>query len=185
MNERSKLIARLKSDKKFRVAYIKAKLGVLVPAQIRGLRLKSNNPSMPRQKDLAREAEMHQSRISMFETPGAANVTLETLANLASALRSGLVVKFVPFSEMLKWENDFSQDTFDVVRLDNDTAFIEPAAVSQGEVTEFALPVSVGQTDAVTQSAAAALWPSLNSDKKPPQPELSESGIRKAGAAWS
>lgn len=60
----------------------------------------------------------------MFETPGAANVTLETLAQIAAALRSGLVVKFVPFSEMLKWENDFSQDNFDVVRIEHDNEFI-------------------------------------------------------------
>lgn len=184
MTERSKLIDRLKKDKKFRAAYINAKLGVLVPAQIRGLRLKSNNPPMPRQKDLAREAEMQQSRISMFETPGAANVTLETLANLASALRSGLVVKFAPFSEMLKWENEFSQDTFDVVRLDNDTEFIAPARTPGAEITELALPLSVGQTDATTLSAARALWPDLNSEKKPSQSEPA-SGIREAGAAWS
>lgn len=118
-------------DKKFRIAYIKAKLGVLVPAQIRGLRIKSINPSMPRQKDLAIEAEMHQSRISMFETPGAANVTLETLATIAAALRCGLKVEFVPFSQMLKWENDFSQDTFNVIRLEQDIEFLTPAAVSQ------------------------------------------------------
>lgn len=127
-NDRSKLIGRLKADKKFRASYIKAKLGLLVPAQIRALRLRSSTPPMPRQKDLANEAEMHQSRISMFETPGAANVTLETLANIASALRCGLKVEFVPFSNMLKWENDFPQDTFDVVRLDNDYEFINPAA---------------------------------------------------------
>lgn len=110
----------LLNDKKARVAYIKAKLSVLVPAQIRALRFKSN---MPRQQDLAREAEMHQSRISMFETPGAANVTLETLAWLAAAFNVGLVVKFVPFSEMLRWENSFSQDDFDVTKLDRDVEF--------------------------------------------------------------
>jgi len=91
---------------------------------------------MPRQKDLANEAEMQQSRISMFETPGAANVTLETLANLASALRSGLVVKFVPFSEMLRWENDFAQDSFNVIRLDHDLEFLNPDASQSTEVRE-------------------------------------------------
>ncbi len=71
---------------------------------------------------------MQQSRISMFETPGAANVTLETLANIAAALGSGLVVKFVPFNEMLRWENEFSPDGFDVVRLDQDAEFLKPTA---------------------------------------------------------
>jgi transcriptional regulator with XRE-family HTH domain len=125
LSEQSTRISRLIGSNKSRTSYIKAKLGVLVPAQIRALRLKSN---MPRQKDLAREAEMQQSRISMFETPGMANVTLETLARLAATFKTGLIVKFVPFHEMLRWENEFSQDTFDVnPRLDDDGAFLNPA----------------------------------------------------------
>src|SRR5207245_7100509 len=106
VNERSKWISKLLTDKKAREAYIKAKLGVLVPSQIRALRLKSD---MPRQTDLAKEVPMQQSQISMYETPGASNVTLETLARLAAVFKVGLVVKFVPFSEMLRWEHTFSQ----------------------------------------------------------------------------
>jgi transcriptional regulator with XRE-family HTH domain len=83
---------------------------------------------MPRQHDLAVAADMQQSRISMFETPGAANLTLETLAKLAAAFKVGLIVDFVPFSEMLRWENGYSQDAFDVTRIDDDTAFIRPEA---------------------------------------------------------
>lgn len=94
-----------------------------MPSQIRALRLKSE---MPRQSDLAKAAGVHQSRISMFETPGAANMTLETLAQLAAAFKVGLVVKFVPFSEMLTWENAFSQDAFDVVKIDADREFLQP-----------------------------------------------------------
>jgi transcriptional regulator with XRE-family HTH domain len=123
-NDRSELISRLRDSLDSRSAYIKAKLGTLVPSQIRALRLQSK---MPRQSDLARAASMHQSRISMFETPGAANVTLETLSRLAAAFRVGLVVKFVPFSEMLRWENGYSQDNFSVTSIENDTEFENPA----------------------------------------------------------
>ena len=131
MSERSERISRLLTSLESRASYIRSKLGVLVPSQIRSLRLKSN---MPRQADLAREAGMHQSRISAFETPGAANLTLETLSRIAAALKTGLVVEFVPFSEMLDWENNFSQDSFNVTRLNEDAAFLEPrrAAVSRG-----------------------------------------------------
>lgn len=123
MNERSQQICRLQTSQQSRASYIKAKVGVLVPAQIRGLRVSSINPSMPFQKDLAREAEVHQSRISMFETPGMANMTLETLSKVAAALRVGLIVKFVPFSEMLRWDNEFHPD-YNVTRLDEDMEFI-------------------------------------------------------------
>lgn len=81
---------------------------------------------MPRQSDLAKAADMKQSRISMLETPGAANVTLETLSRIAAAFKVGVIVKFVPFSEMLAWENGFSQDNFDVVKIDNDIPFLNP-----------------------------------------------------------
>src|SRR6266404_9078549 len=97
MSERSERISKLLASLESRTSYIRAKLGTLVPSQIRSLRLKSN---MPRQSDLAQEAKMHQSRISMFETPGA-NVTLDTLSRLAAAFKVGLIVEFVSFSEML------------------------------------------------------------------------------------
>jgi transcriptional regulator with XRE-family HTH domain len=122
MSERSKLISKLLTDRKARFAYIKAKLGVLVPSQIRALRLRSG---MLRQADLAKSASMQQSRISTLETPGA-NVTIETLATLAAVFKVGLVVKFVPFSEMLQWENSFSQDLFNVLPLNEDRSFLSP-----------------------------------------------------------
>jgi transcriptional regulator with XRE-family HTH domain len=143
MSERSKTISRLRGDFRARTSYIKAKLGILVPSKIKALRLRSN---MPRQRDLAVAAKMHQSRISMFETPGVANLTLETLAKLAAAFKVGLIVDFVPFSEMLHWENHYSQDTFDVMRIDDDAEFVGSelliedvassfSAVGHGELT--------------------------------------------------
>jgi len=98
-----------------------------VPSQIRALRLKSD---VPRQPDLAHAAEMHQSRISMLETAGA-NPTLSTLSAIAAALKVGLKVEFVPFSQMLSWENGFSQDDFNPVRIDEDQAFLRPAVVTR------------------------------------------------------
>lgn len=123
MSERSNLIHRLLESVDSRTSYIKAKLGILVPSQIRSLRLQSE---MPRQSDLAKAAGLHQSRISMFETPGAANMTLETLARLAAAFKVGLLVRFVPFSEMLRSENEYSQDNFSVTPIEKDMEFLDP-----------------------------------------------------------
>jgi transcriptional regulator with XRE-family HTH domain len=131
MSERSNLIHRLIENVDSRTSYIKAKLGVLVPSQIRSLRLQSE---MPRQSDLAKAAGLHQSRISMFETPGAANMTIETLARLAAAFKVGLLVKFVPFSEMLAWENHFSQDSFNVTKINVDQDFINPLPLPIGGI---------------------------------------------------
>lgn len=136
VSERSSRISRLLHSRESRTAYIKAKLGVLVPAQIRALRLKRD---MPRQKDLARAAGMQQSRISLIETPGAANITLETLSKLGATFGTGVVVKFVPFSEMLRWENSFSPDAFDAIRIELDEAFLAPAGMTASTV-ESAVP---------------------------------------------
>ncbi len=123
MSDRSERISRLKSDRKSRESYINSKISVLVPSQIKALRLKS---STPQQAALAKAVGTHQSRLSDLERPGESNVTLETLAWIAAIHKVGLVVKFVPFSEMLRWENGFSQDTFTVTPLDEDMAFLSP-----------------------------------------------------------
>lgn len=125
MFERSELISKLKQDRKAREAYLRSKLNVLIPAQIRSLRLKHEMTQI----SLGQESEMKQARISAMESPGEVNFNLQTLVRLASAFRVGLVVKFVPFSELLQWENSFSQDSFDVVTLDQDGAFLDPASV--------------------------------------------------------
>lgn len=123
MTDRARRIYKLKTDRKARESYINAKVSTLVPSQIKSLRLKS---STPKQTALAKAAGTYQSRLSDLERPGEANMTLETLAWIASVHKVGLVVKFVPFSEMLAWENGFSQDSFTVTPLDQDFAFLQP-----------------------------------------------------------
>lgn len=149
MNERSNLIHRLIENVDSRASYIKAKLGVLVPSQIRSLRLQAE---MPRQSDLAKAAGLHQSRISMFETPGAANMTIETLSRMAAAFKVGLRVEFVSFNEMLTWENGFSQDSFRVTPINEDYEFQNPE-IREAE-QEFETGIEVG--DAAVMGASAA-----------------------------
>lgn len=179
MSDRSERVSKLLKSQESRASYIKSKLAVLVPAQIRSLRLKSIAPPMPYQRDLARATGLHQSRISMFETPGAANITLETIAKIAAGLRVGVVLKFVPFSEMLRWENSYSPEA-DVTRLLDDNAFLNPAeAENEGPIglatqaaasaaPAFELPPAVGDNrlNAVSTSGR----PYLVSSTRPPAP---------------
>lgn len=111
-----------------RASFIRAKLNVLIPSQIRALRLRRDNMT---QKQLAAIAKMAQPRISAMERPGATKFNIETLVRLAAAFKVGLKVEFVPFSEMLAWENDFSQDEFDAVKIDKDIRFISPTIHSE------------------------------------------------------
>jgi transcriptional regulator with XRE-family HTH domain len=122
MSERSEWIDKLTSKYRSRVSYTKAKINVNIASQIKALRRRRDM----KQIDLAREAEMRQSRISAIERPGASGLTVETLVRLASAFRVGLIIKFVPFSEMLRWDNSFCQDLFEVTKIDEDIEFIKP-----------------------------------------------------------
>jgi transcriptional regulator with XRE-family HTH domain len=122
MSERSAWIDKLINNYISRVAYTKAKISVNISSQIKALR---NRRGMT-QKVLGEETGMLQSRISAMERPGATSLTIDTLARLASAFNVGLIVKFAPFSEMLKWENEYNQDVFDVIGLEKDMPFLEP-----------------------------------------------------------
>src|SRR5947199_8051696 len=106
MRDRSELISRLLNRRQSRESYVRAKLNVLIPSQLRALRLKFPMT----QQELGEEAGMKQSRISAMERPGETQFNVDTLIRLAAALKVGLMIKFVPFSEMLRWENRHSQD---------------------------------------------------------------------------
>ena len=152
-------------------------MAVLVPAQIRAARLKSENPSMPYQRDLAREAGVQQSRISMFETPGAANITLETLAKVAAGLRVGVIVKLVPFNEMLRWEDSFSAESFNVLpRLAEDERFLNPAVDAQTD------PDSSFQDGNVAASEGETGFNSGGNERKPMGTVEDQASLAAAGA---
>lgn len=123
MSERSKRISRLLESASSRASYIRAKLNLLIPSQIRALRLRRDNMT---QAQLAQLADMAQPRISAMERPGEVAFNIETLVRLAAAFKLGLRVEFVPFSEMIAWENNYSQDAFNPPDIGRDEAFLRP-----------------------------------------------------------
>jgi transcriptional regulator with XRE-family HTH domain len=125
ISKRSKVISRLMEDRSARESYVRATLNVLIPSQIRALRLEEGWTQLR----LGQEADMKQARVSAAETPGAVNFNLETLVRFAAAFRVGLQVRFVSFSGMLDWENRFSQDDFTVKTIDEDKTFADQDAV--------------------------------------------------------
>jgi hypothetical protein len=132
VSDKSTRISRLKQSTASRASYTRAKLSILIPSQIRALRIKFFNT----QEALGKEAEMKQSRVSAMERPGSVQFNIETLIRIAAACKVGLIVRFVPFSEMLRWENDFNQDTFSPLTIDQDSEFNTGNAL--GPVPSFA-----------------------------------------------
>ena len=79
--ERSATICSLLQSRSARESYIRSTLDILIPAQIRALRLREEWTQI----QLAEQAGMKQARISAIESPGQVNFSLETLVRLAAS----------------------------------------------------------------------------------------------------
>ena len=117
----SKLHEKLK-DAEYRKAFVASQITIGIPFQIRAL-LKSRTGWT--QATLAEKSGMLQPRISGLMSPGKVRPNIETLRRIAEAFDCGLVVRFAPFSELARWSDEFSPDSFQVAAFDDDTGFIE------------------------------------------------------------
>jgi transcriptional regulator with XRE-family HTH domain len=109
-----------------------SQISVGLPFQIRALREQRGW----KQSDLAKAAGMLQPRISAMESPGGAKLNLETLRRLASAFDIGLAVRFVPFSELLAWSDNFTPDHFRIRSFEQDVSAKEPQQQSSGQPSQ-------------------------------------------------
>ena len=101
---RINLIKRLFQSKKFRDAYVYEHVRNGVPFQIRALR-KDRNWS---QLELAQAANTSRTVITRIEDPNYGKLTLKTLLQVASAFNVALLIKFVPFSRLVREYEDVS-----------------------------------------------------------------------------
>lgn len=93
------ILARLKRSKAARNSFVQSHLNKTIAYQIRALRDREELS----QGALAERVGMNQNAISRLESPEYGKHTLTTLKRLASAFDVGLVVRFVPFSELADW----------------------------------------------------------------------------------
>lgn len=114
------LIEELK-DKAYREAFVATHIDNGIAFQIRTIR-KVNNWT---QKDLGDKADMKQERISVLEDPNKINFNVDTLRRIASAFDVGLMIRFVPFSDLVKWDKDLSPESLQVTSFTEDTFFKE------------------------------------------------------------
>ena len=115
MNSISKLWRKLR-NKAYRDGYTEAQLSIEVPFQIRALR-KARGWT---QAQLAERCGIPQARISHIEQPGRDPLSLRTLYRLSAAFDVGLLVQFVPFSELVRREAVFDPKTFHVPSFEED-----------------------------------------------------------------
>jgi transcriptional regulator with XRE-family HTH domain len=116
----SKLIKEFQ-DKAYRHASVASHITNRIAFQIRALR----EQRQWNQERLAQEAGMKQERISVLENPNHSSVNIETLKRLARAFDVALIVGFVPFSHLAKWELDLSSNSLEVPSFDQEPYFKE------------------------------------------------------------
>lgn len=102
---RTELWAKMRK-KKYRENFVAAHISTNIAAQMQTIR----ESQQLTQKDLAERAEMSQARISVMEDPSYDKLTLSTLKRIASALDVALIVRFVPFSELVDWVSNLSPE---------------------------------------------------------------------------
>ncbi len=120
------------SDRDYRHAYLSSTIGQTLSTQIYYLRTRAEM----NQYELAEAAEMKQPRISMLEKT-CENVSLATLKKIAKAFDVALIVKFVPFSQVL---NELDNENLDKIvtkfekdKLPNLRATFDVGLIDQGK----------------------------------------------------
>jgi transcriptional regulator with XRE-family HTH domain len=108
INSKVKAIWKKLRNKDYRDSFVASQISNTIAAQIFSLR----EARGWKQAEVAVRAGMKQSRISDLEDPNYENYQTRTLVKLASAFDVGLVVKFVPFSELAKWSANLSPRDF-------------------------------------------------------------------------
>lgn len=112
----NQIFARLKRGPEYREAFVESEISVGIPFQIRAMREGRDWT----QKDLADRSGKLQSVISQLEDPGYGRLTLSTLRRLAAAFDVGLMVRFVPFSELAGRASNLSPDDMNVASFSDD-----------------------------------------------------------------
>ena len=144
-------------DKEYRHGLVGAQFDIDLPLQLRALR-KERGWTQP---ELAIKAEMKQPRISAMERPGGANFTLETLRRLAKAFDVALIVRFAPFSELLRWSERFDPDNFTVPSFPNDPGLIDKKPIANEET----IRLSESRPTSDPLSFGLAVGAAIRSDK--------------------
>ncbi len=86
------------------------------------------------QQQLADATGMSQPRISLLEDPSYDKMSLSTLKRLASALDVAIVVRFVAFSDVLRWTNTASPEGLGAVSFEDDHPPEAETQITQAEI---------------------------------------------------
>lgn len=126
MSEQKNRILKKLKVKKHREAFVNQTINVGIPFQIRALR----EQRQLTQQDFEEKSGMKQSQISRYEDPNYCGFSLKTLKRIAFTYDIGLVVRFVPISDLVKYELELNLDStksLNALSYEDDPYFETPA----------------------------------------------------------
>lgn len=117
----TKLLQKLKASRKRRELFVAGQIKTGIPFQIRALRDKKGWT----QGELGNRLGMTQTNISRLESPGYGRLNITTLQRIAAAFDVGLIVRFVPFSELIGWVDKLSPEAVAPKSFDEEIEMLE------------------------------------------------------------
>jgi len=121
-DRKTRLAEKILNSKEFREGFVEEHIYTGIPFQLHAMR----NGETWTQAELGERAGMAQSRISKMENQSNGELNnLSTLIKIAHAFGVGLMVRFLPLSELLEWELHRSPESLHPLRYDKDPYFKE------------------------------------------------------------
>lgn len=116
--KKDKLMANI-TDKEYRESFVASHISNGIALQIRTMRGKLT------QGEFGILTDMKQEQISRLENPDNEMFTVKTLLRLAAARDVALMVRFVPFGDLIKWDLNLSTKSLEVPSFKHDPYFKE------------------------------------------------------------
>lgn len=116
-------------DREYREAFVAENIRNTLAFQVRAMREGRGWT----QGELGQKTGMEQGAISRLENPNYGKFTLATLKRLASAFDVGLIVRFVPFGQLIDWNTTMRQKDFAIPCFSE----VECEPPDKGEVRDF------------------------------------------------
>lgn len=115
VTSKERLLKKL-TKKAYRDAYSEESVKTSLPFQIKAMREQRDWS----QAILGKKTDMKQNAVSRLESAEYGNLSINTLIRLANAFDCGLLVKFVPFSRLVREFEDVSPSALEVSGFDED-----------------------------------------------------------------
>ena len=114
---RKTIVQKLLDSKTFRDSYVLENIKRIIPFQVRTMR---DDREWSQQK-AATELGKTQSGYSRLESPAYGKLTVQTLLEIARGFDVGLLIKFVPFSRLVREYDDVSAPALSAASVSNTT----------------------------------------------------------------